>query len=60
MEVIKIYKKQNDENVDLRDGAHENRQSSNMHTSSNLDLGNSTLDLTMGLGESVYDSNRNS
>lgn len=60
MEVIKIYKKQNNENVELRDVAQENRQSNAMHSSQNLDLGNSTLDLTMGLGESEVNSNRNS
>jgi len=31
MEVIKIYKKQNNENVELRDFAQDNRQSDVMH-----------------------------
>ena len=60
MEVIKIYKKQNNENVELRDFAQDNRMSA-AHSSQTLDLGNSTLDLTMGLGgfgerKSVSDS----
>ena len=59
MEVIKIYKKQNNENVELRDFAQDNRMSA-AHSSQTLDLGNSTLDLTMGLGESAIESNRNS